>query len=207
VAAENRRRREPEARAPLTARRPPAEGPRVGALARLLFILLLLAPVSFGAERPVTDYEVKAAFLYSFAKYVQWPADLADPSFVITVLGDDPFQGVLDDALRGKQADSRRVVLKRTRHPEEVGRSQILFISDSEERELPRILKTLEGSPVLTVGEMDRFAERGGAIRFRMDQNRVRLDVNLKVAEQAHLRISSELLKLARIVSHEGGAE
>src|SRR5579862_2556170 len=180
------------------ARRPPL-------LLWIAILALFAAPISFGTERGVTDYEVKAAFLYSFAKYVQWPSeDPGDPSFVITVLGDDPFRNALDDALRGKQADSRRVVLKRTRKPEEIGKSQILFISDSEERDLPRILKQIEGSAVLTVGEMDRFAERGGAIRFRMDQKRVRFDVNLKVAEQAHLKISSELLKLARIVSAEG---
>jgi hypothetical protein len=81
-----------------------------------------------------------------------------------------------------------------------VAGSRIVFISDSERDRLPAILKSLEASPVLTVGEMDEFAERGGVIRFRVEQDRVRLDINVAAAERARLRISSQLLKLARVV-------
>jgi hypothetical protein len=91
-------------------------------------------------------------------------------------------------------------VLRRAGRPEELRASQIVFISASEHGQLPEILKRLEGAPTLTVAEMDDFAERGGVIRFRMEGDRVRLDINPSAAARARLRISSELLKLARIV-------
>jgi hypothetical protein len=167
--------------------------------------LLLLAASLLGAEgdQRAGEYQVKAAFLYNFAKYIQWPADapaVQTGTFVITVLGNDPFGPSLDETLRGKTIDGLKVVLRRAGRPEELRASQIVFISASEHGQLPEILKRLEGAPTLTVAEMDDFAERGGVIRFRMEGDRVRLDINPSAAARARLRISSELLKLARIV-------
>jgi hypothetical protein len=155
-----------------------------------------------------SEYQVKAAFIYNFAKFVEWPADRPIPEdepFVITVLGQDPFGGVLDESLRGKSVAGRQVKVRRVTRTEEVGHSEILFISDSEGEQLPRILKQFERDAVLTVGEMDGFAERGGVIRFKTEKDRVRLEINVGVAERARLRISSELLKLARIVRQAPG--
>jgi hypothetical protein len=151
-------------------------------------------------ERPAAEYEVKAAFLYNFAKFVAWPAGSGGNEFVITILGEDPFGSALDEALAGKEVERRRVVVHRASRLEDLGRTQILFISDSERSRLPVVLKQVEGLGVLTVGEMDRFAEQGGVIHFRTEDRRVRLVVNTAAAERAGLRISSELLKLARIV-------
>jgi uncharacterized protein DUF4154 len=168
--------------------------------------LLLLAGSLLGAEadeRAAGEYQVKAAFLYNFAKYVQWPADAPvaqTGTFVITILGHDPFGPSLDETLKGKVIDGLKVVVRRAGSPEDLGASQIVFISDSERGQLPHILKRLEGTATLTVAEMDQFAERGGVIRFRMDGDRVRLDINPGAAARARLKISSELLKLARIV-------
>ena len=154
-----------------------------------------------GAAGP-SEYEVKAAFLYNFARFVEWPLDAAgdDRTFVVTVLGRDPFGSALDDTLRGKMIDDKRVVVRRVLRSEDVGRSHIVFISDSEKDRLPAILKSLEAAPVLTVGEMNQFAERGGVIRFKVDQDRIRLEINVAAAERSRLKISSQLLKLARIV-------
>lgn len=173
--------------------------------AALWAALLVAAPPALPQEAPA-EYAVKAAFLYHFARYVNWPAPPGgeDAPFVISILGEDPFAAVIDDTLRGKTVDSRRILLRRVSRAEEVGTSQILFISSSEQAALPQILKRLEGSPTLTVGEMERFAESGGAIRFRTDNRRVRLEINPGAAEHAGLRISSELLKLARIVKVGG---
>jgi len=168
--------------------------------------LLLLAGSMLGAESDpvaVGEYHVKAAFLYNFAKYVQWPADAPTAragTFVITILGNDPFGPSLDEILKGKMIDRLKVVVRRAGGPEDLGASHIVFISDSQRGQLPEILKRLEGTPTLTVAEMDHFAERGGVIRFRMDGDRVRLDINPGAAARARLKISSELLKLARIV-------
>lgn len=167
--------------------------------------LLLLSGSLLGAEADprAGEYQVKAAFLYNFARYVQWPPDapaVQTGTFVITVLGDDPFGPSLDATLRGKTIDRLKVVVRRAASPEALRASQIVFISESEHGQLPTILKRLEGAPTLTVAEMDDFAERGGVIGFRMDGDRVRLDINPSAAARARLRISSELLKLARIV-------
>jgi hypothetical protein len=171
------------------------------AVALLLFpFATALLPLA-GAAGP-TEYEVKAAFLYNFARFVEWPRDAPgeDGAFVVTVLGRDPFGSVLDDTLRGKTIDGKRVVVRRALRSEDVGRSHILFISDSEKDRLPEILKGLDAAPVLTVGEMSQFAERGGVIRFKLDQERIRLEINVAAAERSRLKISSQLLKLARIV-------
>ena len=159
-------------------------------------------PAAIGpAATGPAEYEVKAAFLYNFARFVEWPeAPAGDGPFVITVLGRDPFGAALDDTLRGKTIGQRRIEIRRASRSEDLAGSRIGFISDSERDRLPAILKSLEASPVLTVGEMDEFAERGGVIRFRVEQDRVRLDINVAAAERARLRISSQLLKLARIV-------
>jgi YfiR/HmsC-like len=174
---------------------------RTACLALVLFAFAA-APLQPAEAAGPSEYEVKAAFLYNFARFVEWPLDApgVDGTFVITVLGRDPFGSALDDTLRGKKIDDKRVVVRRALRPEDVGRSHIVFISDSEKDRLPAILKSLDTAPVLTVGDMDQFAERGGVIRFKVDQDRIRLEINVAAAQRSRLRISSQLLKLARIV-------
>jgi len=173
---------------------------RLAPIASLL-LLLPCAPLESQDGAP-SEYAVKAAFLYNFARYVEWPAEAKPESgpFVITIVGQDPFDGVIDDALRGKSVAGRSVELRRVRRASEIAQSQIVFISSSEKSQLAQILEHLQGMPTLTVGEAENFAESGGIIRFRMERSRVRLDVNTGAAQRARLRISSELLKLARIV-------
>jgi uncharacterized protein DUF4154 len=178
---------------------------RALALLWFTFATALLPPA--GAAAP-TEYEVKAAFLYNFARFVEWPRDApgGEGAFVVTVLGRDPFGSVLDDTLRGKTIDGKRVVVRRALRSEDVGHSHILFISDSEKDRLPDILKSLDAAPVLTVGDMSQFAERGGVIRFKVDQDRIRLEINVAAAQRSRLKISSQLLKLARIVDSGMGS-
>ena len=121
-------------------------------------------------------------------------------AFVITVLGEDPFGPSLERTLEGKTLQGRPIQLRRVARAEDVGASQILFIAGSERDRLPAILDYLGSEAILTVGEMSRFADSGGVIGFRVEDDRVRLDVNLGAARRSGLRISSELLKLARIV-------
>jgi hypothetical protein len=160
-----------------------------------------VATASAAPPRASSEYEVKAAFIYNFAKFVEWPSAAgADMPFVVTVLGEDPFGQALEDALRGKSVGGRPIVLRRARALDEVGPSQILFISDSEKPALPSILEELATDPVLTVGDMGQFAARGGVIGFRLEGERIRLDVSLAAAERSRLRLSSQLLQIARIV-------
>lgn len=173
----------------------------------ILALCLALGTVALAAGAGPGEYEVKAAFLYNFARFVEWPdAPGGAEPFVVTVLGRDPFGSALDDTLRGKAIDRRPVVVRRVSRPEDLGKSQIVFICDSEKDRLPAILKGLESAPVLTVGEMSDFAERGGVIRFKVEQDRVRLEINVAAAARSRLRISSQLLKLARIVEPGAGS-
>jgi hypothetical protein len=149
------------------------------------------------------EYEVKAAFLYKFAKFVEWPEDapVADrPAVVIGVLGVDPFGEALDAAVRGKTVNGRALSVRRFAELRDLEPCQILFVSASEGRRLPEILTRLGGSPVLTVGEPETFTRDGGIVRLVTEDNKVRFEINVDAAEHAGLRISSKLLALARIV-------
>ena len=166
-------------------------------------------PAALGAQGAPSEYHVKAALLYNFAKYVRWPEGAAEGGeggrFVIAILGQDPFGVAIDSVLEGKTIDGLQVVVRRIKASEELTPSQILFISDSERGRLPEILGRLDAAATLTVGEMDHFAEAGGVIRFLMDDRRVHLEINVAAAARARLKLSSELLKLARIVGQRAG--
>jgi len=152
------------------------------------------------APRP--EHEVKAAFLFNFAKFVDWPAAESEDAkpFRVCLLGDGVFGIELEKTLAGKTLHDRPVRVERVTAPEPAKGCQILFISSSQEKSLPTILASLKGSPTLTVGEMDRFADRGGMIGFVMENKRVRFDINQGSAQASGLKISSELLKLAKSV-------
>jgi hypothetical protein len=156
-------------------------------------------PVAGWCQGP-TEYEVKAAFLLKFTDYVEWPAAANDAKdFTIGVLGDDPFGSVLDQSVQGKSTGSRPLRVVRANDIKDLKGCQIVFIVVSEPERLSAVLADLNHDPVLTVGESDAFTRAGGMIRFFTEKNRVRFEVNLEAAEQAALRISSKLLKVARI--------
>jgi hypothetical protein len=159
------------------------------------------------APGALSEYQIKAAYLYYFSTYVDWPPESPSRTgepLVIGVLGVDPFGAILDDTLRGKTINNRRFVVKRFQNIKEARDSHLLFISTSERDRLPSILKTLEGAAVLTVGEIDQFASRGGQIAFRMEDKKVRFDINVAAVERAGLKISAQLMKLGRIVEESG---
>ena len=170
---------------------------------RTMALLLAMVPSFAGAERPSSsEYEVKAAFIYNFAKFVEWPHADGAPSrpFVVVVLGTDPFGPVLDDALRGKTVGGSEIVIRRVARVEDVGRCEILYISNSERKHLSPILKHVGSEAILTVGDNVDFASLGGIIGFRLQGERIRLDISVSAAERAGLRISSQLLRVARLV-------
>ena len=178
-------------------------GARGAAAVLVLFATLAARGATPQAQGPPTtsEYEVKAAFLFNFAKFVEWPeASLpADGTFVIGLIGADPFRRSLDE-LDGKQAIGRRIVVRRGARLEEVWPCQILFISASEEERLATLLQAMTGRPVLTVGDTDGWAERGVLVNFKTRERRVRFEINLERAELAGLKLSSQLLKLATLV-------
>ena len=150
-----------------------------------------------------TEYEVKAAFLYNFARFVEWPAEARhDPGtpFVIAVLGHDPFGAVLDETVAGKTVGGRPIEVRRVARADEARDAQIVFVAPSERANMVAILKALGRPGILTVGDTDGFASQGGAINFTLQSRRVRFEINPTAAEQARLKMSSQLLKLATLV-------
>lgn len=168
--------------------------------------LTIILASSFNAglrAQAVNEYQVKAAFLYNFAKFVEWPAAPAGPSpdrLALCIIGQDPFGDVLDQLTKGKTVNGRELVVRRLTGSEEAQGCQMVFIAASERRRIPAILEGLRRADVLTVGETESFAQLGGVINFVRQGDRVHFEINLDAAERAGLRISSKLLSLAKIV-------
>ena len=171
--------------------------------------MLLALPGPPAAAQSVTDalpseYQVKAAFLYHFAQLVEWPAAAsAAAAFEIGLLGEDVFEGALQEVIAGKTVHQRAIQLRRYEGAEAVRRSppQVLFVGADDVQQARQVLRALDDAPVLTVSDLKGFAEQGGMIGFRITQDgRVAFDINLPRVEKTGLRMSSQLLKLARIV-------
>jgi hypothetical protein len=168
-------------------------------------VALLPVSVSLSAQvARANEAELKAAFLYNFIKFTEWPreemANKKDP-FVIGVLGKDPFGAALDRAIEGETFQQKPIVIRRfSRMDESVGNSHALFIGASEESNLPMILKLLDGQAILTMSEIENFVERGGGIQLQKEGNKLAFEVNVGAARRAGLGISSQLLRLAKLV-------
>ena len=158
------------------------------------------------AQRP-TEYQVKAAFLYNFAKFTEWPDEVLpgeEEPMVIGVLGEDPFGDTLDETVLGKTVKGRHLRVRRVeRISDGLRKCHIVFVSSSETTRLHELFEILRGAPVLLVGDTDGFARAGGMINFVLIQNRIRFEINVDAAEKVGLELSSRLLKLAKIVSDE----
>ncbi|HEV8579352.1 MAG TPA: YfiR family protein [Thermoanaerobaculia bacterium] len=170
----------------------------------LAALTLLAAPATGRAEAAATEYELKAAFLYNFTKFVEWPAAAFHDdrsSLRLCVLGEDPFGGSLQ-AIAKEEVAGRKVTVLRSDLLSDPSGCQILFVSRSEEGRLTAILEAVRDAPVLTVGEMEGFLEVGGIINFILQGSKVRFEINQESAERAGIKISSKLLRLAtRVVS------
>lgn len=169
-------------------------------------LLGVLLCVGIGSWSPVRaaatgEYQVKAAFLYNFLKFVDWPADaISSPSTIcIGVIGRNPFEGALD-TLKGKSAKGRRVVVSHFRSIDEVKGCDLLYVGASEKPRLSQILRQAHNFHMLTVSDQDGFCEAGGMINLIFIKNRVGFDINVAAASRARLKISSQLLKLAHDV-------
>jgi hypothetical protein len=154
------------------------------------------------AETP-GEYQLKAAFLFNFAKFIDWPtASFSTPQspFVICILGTDPFGHAMDDVLRDKNIDNRPVAIIRVKNVTQAKQCHMIFVSQSETAHLADIIQQLRGARILLVGESDGFAAAGGMIQFTREDNHVRFLINPDAADRAGLKVSSKLLSLARVV-------
>ena len=157
----------------------------------------------------LTDYQVKAGYLYYFTQFTDWPTNAfasADAPIVIGIVGENPFGNTLDELVqaKGKIVRGHPLVIRRLNAGDDLQSCQILFFCRNEKEQLPALLQKLKGSHVLTVGDDNGFLDKGGMINFVLVQGKVKLEVNATAAEEAGLQISSKLLKLAvRVVKHD----
>ncbi len=177
-------------------------------------------PSAYAENAQVREYTVKAAFLYNFIKFVDWPKEkMADANspIEIGIMGKDPF-GKAFEPLKDKTAKGRRIVIRRLKGPAELGESSgqteaelqrqieaakkchVLFVCRSEKKHLKELLERFKGQPVLTVGDCDGVLQAGGIINFVMEKQKVRFEINAAGARQTRLNIRSQLLRLARKV-------
>jgi hypothetical protein len=150
-----------------------------------------------------SQYQVEAAYLYNFGRFIEWPAKVTPAKtgrFTICVLGEDPFGPILDQTVAGEMIGNQSVAARRISSPQDAADCQILFISSSEANRLNKIIEALGKSAVLTVSDIPQFSQRRGMIQFVLDDNRIRFEVNLTATQHAGLALSSELLKVATTV-------
>jgi len=170
-----------------------------------VFAVLSSAAVD-GQSRP-RDYDVKAVYLFNFGRFATWPETVTaaeGPSINVCVIGRDPFGMSLDSTLAGEKINGKAMIVRRITVAKDAAGCRILFVSASEEPQVAQILGALGRSGVLTVSDLPGFAAQGGMIEFVLHENRVRFEVNLTAAEQANLKLSSELLKVATTVRRAG---
>lgn len=171
---------------------------------RCLALLLAGVRVVCAQSAAPDEYQIKAAFVYNFAKFVEWPPgsfkNATDP-ITICVLG-NPFGDRLEATVHGKQIEERRLIVHEVSSVDNTAGCHILFFS-ADARRVGDVLEHLKTVPILTVGETVNFSAKGGVIGFKLENDKIRFEINTCAADRARLRISSKLLGLATIVKEE----
>jgi hypothetical protein len=179
------------------------EAPPIGnrSLIVMALVLMVLAcsPGQLRAQA-ANEYEVKAAFLYKFASFVEWPPESANSPLCIAVVGQDPFGAALDEVAKGKSINGRGFLIKRFKSGQDASACHIVFISASEKSRVRSILDRLQGISILTVSDIPGFCQGGGMIDFELLDQKIRFEINPEAAGRAGLRVSSKLLNVAKIV-------
>lgn len=163
---------------------------------RWFYVLALLGCALAGTAERLPEYSVKALFLYNFLKFTEWPGP-AKKELGLCVFGADPFGEALD-AIEGKTAHGLPVRIRRGVNSEEVKECHLVFVNEPDRPRLLRLLRQWEGKAVLTVGEAEDFVQSGGMIGLVLEESRVQFQVNLRRVEREGIKISAQLLKLAR---------
>jgi hypothetical protein len=174
-------------------------------LLSLASLVLACGYLLFAQARKPTEFEVKAAYLYQFGKFVKWPpvASTGNNTFPICVIGNDSFESLVDSIVAGESMEGKRLSVQRVNNSADSTHCRILFVGNIYSSRWAVIRSSLDHVPVLTVSDSPGFIEHGGMIQFVMDGDRVRFLVNLSAAERSGLTLSSELLKVAVSVKRD----
>src|SRR5258706_7620521 len=175
--------------------------------------LILLAVCAILSSEPLTsqsqglsEHEIKAGFLFNFTKFVEWPegtfADASTP-IILGVVGENPFGNLLIETAAGKFVNGRPVVVRQFKDGQDLRSWNVLFITETDKKRMMETLGKLKGSQVLTVGEGSGFTQSGGMIALLVEGNRVRLEIDVQTAAEAHLKISAKVIAVARLVARD----
>ena len=163
-------------------------------------LCLLVAQPLCGQSKVPKEYQLKAAFLYNFAKFVQWPdksfSDTTSP-LVIGVLGQNPFGNELEKAVQGRTANGRAIIVRQIQKVDAAHAVQLLFVPASDDSRLTELKEICQTQGILVVGESTNFIKRGGMVAFKVEGDNLRFEVNTSAAAGAELKFSAQLLKLA----------
>lgn len=171
-----------------------------------LITLLLISSLfpSLAQINPARQYQVKAAFLYNFTQFVEWPASAFPEEgapIVIGVIGEDPFGYYLDEVVAGEEINGHPLIVRRFNEDDEIKNCHVLFINEIGKSKTAGIIEKIKGQSILTVSDVPSFLHRGGMIRFTTVDNKIKFQINPEASKSADLIISSKLLQLAEIVT------
>lgn len=156
-----------------------------------------------GQSVDLSEYTVKAAFLFHFAQFVEWPEGTfqnTNSPLVYCTIGEDPFQGALEASFKGKAIGPHSLQVRHLKEASEAQGCHVVFLGTVTKRRVPEELASLKGNAILTVGESEQFVKDSGMIGFCMEESKIRFNINLEAAEKANLKISARLLMLAKTV-------
>ncbi len=174
--------------------------------AGLVVIFWVCACLQVAAQSP-SEYQLKAAFIYNFLQFVEWPAEtLQTPGspIILEILGDDPFGAEIDKAFQNKTVNGHPVVIQRHKIFDSHRLCHVVFICKSERDRSPQIVENIGNRSIFSIGDFEDFADRGGVVNFLNEEGKLRFEINLAAVKRARLQVSSKLLRLARIVGKKG---
>jgi hypothetical protein len=177
----------------------------------ILILLLASATTSLGADpETLSEYQIKAGFFFAFTRFVEWPPEaFATPTspIVACIVGETPLTDLLTVVALGKLVNGRAVSITRVKPANDFHSCNLLFVSEAAERRTSEILARLKKTNTLTVGETPGFPLAGGMINFSIQDNKVKLEINLDAATRAGLKVNSKLIAVSRLVSPSSVAE
>ena len=179
-------------------------------MSTLLILLLMLLSPTTSRPQALTEYQIKAGFFFNFTRFVEWPENaFATPTspIVACVVGDTSMTDLLADVVVGKIVNGRAVSINRLRPTDDLHRCHLVFISAAAERHTTEILASVRKTNTLTVGESAGFPKAGGMINFSLENNNVKLEMNLDAATHAGLKVNSKLIAVSRLFSSESVAK
>ena len=170
----------------------------------LPIISFLLNTYSYSQTQPEMEYRLKAAYLFNFIQFVEWPDSVFENDnspIILAVLGKDPFGKILDETVQNEKIGNHPIIIKRYRYLSQLEFCHVLFVSSSETESFQFILKSIKQSPILTISDIHDFGIYGGNISFYLEENKLRFAINMQALKQADLKVSSKLLRLAKVIN------